>query len=259
MEMQCRTCGGEPSSYRDACRGAWLCESCSESHHSQWQRPHLVGPAADHGATSSGGQPRGADHPAPPRPGRPPPPTVWGSCMNCGNQARVYCFVCHGWFCSSEGQGSGSCHRHDGTLYFPWCPRDYHRLGAVSSQLQELDRSWKGGSHFALPPLERLRVMAREVDWARSIIGAAIAQAECRPWAVLGRPTAAVAEPSLGLVAEPSPGPVAEPSPGPVPEPSLGPVPEPAQFYPNPPWDEWMPNPPWNDDDDSSTSASYEF
>jgi hypothetical protein len=47
----------------------------------------------------------------------------------------------------------------------------------VISQLQGLDRNWNGGTHFALPPLERLRYMAQQVDWARSFLGAAIAQA----------------------------------------------------------------------------------
>jgi len=175
MVVHCRTCGGEARLFCESCYdsrhspgawlGAWFCESCYVTHNCQ-------------------------RHPA------------WGSCRNCGNEARIYCLACRGWFCSLEGQGRG-CHRHDGSFWFPWCPSHSQRLGTVSSQLRSLDRHWNGGTHIALPPLEHLRVMAQEVDWARSVLGAAISQAESAPMPSAPPPTAV--EPAAEPVPEPMP------------------------------------------------------
>jgi len=189
MVVHCRTCGGEALWFCESCYDshpscydvlgfrAWFCESCYHTHNCQLQP----------GGTS-------APHP--------PPHPAWGSCRNCGNEARVYCLACRGWFCSLEGQGPG-CHRHDGSVWFPWCPSYSQRLGTVSSQLRSLDRHWNGGTHIALPPLEHLRVMAQEVDWARSVLGAAISQAESAPMPSAPQPTAV--EPAAEPVPEPMP------------------------------------------------------
>ena len=163
MVVHCRTCGGAALLFCESCDDhrplcyvfpAWFCESCYQTHNCQWQ-------------------PGGTSAP------RPPPHPAWGSCRNCGNGARIYCLACRASF--------WGCHRH---FWFPWCPSYSQRLGTVSSQLRSLDRHWNGGTHIALPPLKHLRVMAQEVDWARSVLEAAIAQAESAPMPSAPMPSA---------------------------------------------------------------------